>query len=152
HLSLVASGGSATVNAGVSSAGGPFGGGGMIGVTALGGSVTVNAGVSTAVFGAVGLTATGGGIAVNAAVTTDLGQINADAAGAINQGAGGRFETDTLLATRSAGGQVLTGANSVGQFNATNTGGNVTLTNATTNLAVTGVLQSGGGSVSVTNA
>src|SRR5262249_58420788 len=54
------------------------------------------------------------------------------------------FVQAALLTTGSAGGTALGGANTVSSFNATNTtGGNVSLTNTATTLAITGITQSG---------
>jgi filamentous hemagglutinin family protein len=71
-------------------------------------------------------------------------------AGSISE-SGALISTTGTLATVSVGGTTLGGQNSVGTFNATNTGsGNVSLTN-TQALTISGISQSGGGLVSVGN-
>jgi hypothetical protein len=121
-------------------------------LSAAGGSATINAGVTTLGGGAIGLTTTGAGnpIAVNAAVATGTGAIAAAAGGAITQ-TGGRFAGGSLTAT-SAGGQDLDGANAVTAITATNTGGDVLFNNAATTLTVHRVTQTAGGNTTVTNA
>jgi len=125
--------------------------GGSVSLSASGGSATLNAGVSTLAAGAINLTTTGAGngIAVNAATTTGTGTITAVAGGAIAQ-TGGRFAGGALIAT-STGGQDLDGANAVTSFAAGNAGGNVLLINTAINLTINGVGQSAGGNTNVTN-
>src|SRR5437899_202556 len=65
------------------------------------------------------LTATGGPLAVNAAVSG--GSITANSGSAITEGVGGFFNTGGLLQTTSVSAQRLNGANTVSNFNATNT-------------------------------
>jgi filamentous hemagglutinin family protein len=91
-------------------------------------------------------------IAINAAISATGGAaINLNALGTISQAAGALISTTGTLTTSSVGGTTLTSANAVGTFNATNiTSGDVVLTN-TGPLTITGINQSGGGDVSVTN-
>jgi hypothetical protein len=104
-------------------------GGGSVTISNSGGLVLT--GNITAGTGAVSLTAIGGPIA-------EMGTAS--------------ISTSGLLTTRSVGGTTLNGANAVNAFNATNTtSGNITLTNTAAPLTITGISQSGGGAVTVTN-
>ena len=65
---------------------------------------------------------------------------------------GGALISAATLTTTSVGGTTLGDANTVSTFNATNmTSGDVSLTNTAAPLTITGISQSGGGNVSVTN-
>ena len=92
----------------------------------------------------------------NTGIIADSGTINTandvtlTASSSISQT--GKITNAALLTTNSKGGTVLSGANTVAGFNATNiTSGNITLVNTAAPLAITGISQSGGGNTSVTN-
>ncbi|MHB8736297.1 MAG: beta strand repeat-containing protein, partial [Terriglobales bacterium] len=108
--------------------------GGNVTVTVTNGSLAVNAPVTAEASGTISLTTTGSGngVALNAALSSTSGQITLNSAGAIAEaGAGaGVISTNGLLQTSSTTGQMLTNANTVGSFNATNTtSGDVSLVN-----------------------
>jgi hypothetical protein len=90
--------------------------------------ISVTGTVSAASGGAVNLTAGGGGIAESGA---------------------GQVSTTGTLTTSSAGGTTLGGANTVGSFNATHNGGDLSLTNTASTLTIAGISEAN--SVSVTN-
>ncbi len=95
------------------------------------GSIAINDTLG-AISGGVSLTSTGGGI-----TEFSLGRVN----------------TTGALTTSSATGQVLTGANTVGTFNASNFGnGGIAFTNTASPLIVSGINSTGVGNVSVSNA
>ena len=108
-------------------------------------NVTENSG------GLVSFTNTNGDIEVAGTVHDDAG-VSLNASGAITETTG-TINTAFTLTTDSATGTVLNGSNSVATFNATNaTSGNVTLTNTALVTTITRISESGGGSVSVTDA
>ena len=81
--------------------------------------------------------------------------VNLTASGAISEditgGNNGAISAVTLTTT-SAGGQTLEGANTVTNFNATNsTSGDINFVNSASSLAVTGISQTGTGSVILNN-
>jgi len=91
-----------------------------------GGDVTIN---NTGAISVGGATVTGGNLTLTASGT--IGQTGAIAA--------------DLLTTSSAGGTLLNGSNTVGAFNATNTGaGNIELTNTAATLDLQGIAQNTG--------
>jgi len=101
----------------------------------------------------------GGGITINntgaltltGGVSADGGTISLTASGIISE-VGGTLSTTGTLFTSSAGGTTLGGANTVGTFSASNnTSGAISLTNTASPLTVTGITQSGGGNVAISN-
>ncbi|MDO8318652.1 filamentous hemagglutinin N-terminal domain-containing protein, partial [Rhodoferax sp.] len=92
-----------------------------------------------------------GDVAVNAALEGGVGNnIHLTAEyGAISQTA--VIGTTGTLYTSSYGATLLTGANRVGAFEAASTHGAISLTNTAGPLTVTGISQSGGGGVNITN-
>ena len=78
--------------------------------------------------------------------------VNVTSSGTISETGGALVDTTGTLTTSSVGGTTLGNANTVGAFNATNiTAGNISLTNTAGTLLVSGVSQSGGGSVTIAN-
>ena len=98
------------------------------------------------------LTATGAtsSLLVNAPVSS-TSVTTATAGAAITESGSGTF-TSVVLTTSSVTGETLGDANAVAEFNANNTtSGSIGLTNTITTLTVTGISQTGGGSVTVNN-
>ncbi|MHB8523978.1 MAG: beta strand repeat-containing protein [Limisphaerales bacterium] len=136
---------------------------GSISLSATGGVLTIGAVVTAGGSGTISLTTSGAtnDVLLQAAVSSTSGQITVAAAGAITESGSGQFGTTGLLQTGSATGQTLTGANTVGSFNATNTSsGDINLINTagtlsvvigTTSVNATGVNENGGGNVVVNN-
>ncbi len=125
---------------------------GAVGATPLN-SLTVKPGGTTYINGGSVSTSGAAGQTYNNAVVLGGGTILNAGPGAITEGDSGSLTTTGLLTTRSGSGQDLVGngANSVAAFNATNTSsGDITLTNRSPLLTITGIKQSGGG-LSITN-
>ena len=105
--------------------------------------------------GAVSASNTGYAIQLTDTNAIQLGTISTSdnitltAGGTISQSAA---ISGALLTTSSVGGTTLNSANTVTSFNATNTtSGNIALTNTAAPLTITGISQSGGGNVTVSN-
>src|SRR5439155_26313289 len=80
------------------------------------------------------------------------GGMNFTSTSTISESGAGLVNTSGMLTVFSVGGEALNGANTVANFNASNTtSGNVSLTNTTATLGITGIAQSGGGSVTVSH-
>ncbi len=91
-----------------------------------------------------------GALSITGAFGAASGPVNLTATTLIGESGAGAIGTTGLLTTSSATGTTLNGANTVDNFNATNTtSGNVALTNTAATLTITGVSQSGGGNVTV---
>ncbi len=89
-------------------------------------------------------------LTLTAALATGSGPVSLTSSGSISE-SGGQIGTTGTLTTVSTGGTLLGGNNSIGAFNASNSGsGALNLTDGVP-LTVTGIQQSGGGSVSIAN-
>ncbi len=111
----------------------------VTGITEMGGgSVTVN---------------NTGSITLSGTVSADTGgNVNLMSTGAISESGAAIVSTTGTLTTNSVTGTTLNNLNTVGTFNAKNTtSGNISLTNMSTPLTVTGITEMGGGSVTVNN-
>ncbi|MBI3480773.1 MAG: filamentous hemagglutinin N-terminal domain-containing protein [Nitrosomonadales bacterium] len=118
-----------------------------INITQATGNLSVG-GISA--LGSISLAAPSGVLAINGPLNAGIAAINLTSASAII-GSGG-LSTTGLLTTNSVGGTTLNGANTVGSFKAVNSGsGNISLTNSATALNLSGISQTGGGAVSITN-
>jgi filamentous hemagglutinin family protein len=126
---------------------------GDVTVSSLTNPVTATAVAGLSVSGSdISLVNTAGSIAVAQAIDAGSAAVTLTAGTTISESGSGKVSATAGLTTSSVGGTTLGGANAVGDFNATNTTtGNVSLTNAGT-LTLSGINQSGGGSVSVNNA
>ncbi len=101
--------------------------------------------------GAVAITNTNGDITVVGVVSSGIGGVSLNAAGAISESTG-LINTTGTLTTASTGGTTLLAANTVSGFNATDSSAvGVSLSNTTTTLTITGVAQTGGGTLTVLN-
>ena len=97
-------------------------------------------------------TTTAGNISVTQPINNGSGAVSLISAGAISESGSGLVNTTGLLTTSSVGGTTLTGANTIGTFNATNTiSGGISLTNTASPLTLAGISESGGGNVTVNN-
>jgi filamentous hemagglutinin family protein len=118
-----------------------------IGGAALGGLT----GISASGAGDIQVSAAGA-VSVTQAVSTGSGAVKLAAGGTLSESAAGLVSTTGALTTSSVGGTSLNGVNAVGTFNATNTAsGNVAFTDTANPLTITGISESGGGSVTVNN-
>jgi len=80
------------------------------------------------------------------------GNVNLTAGSSITETGEGRIENAALLSTTSTGGQILTGANTVGALDAVNHGGgDVVVSNTADALLLNNVGQAGNGDVFITN-
>ncbi len=96
------------------------------------------------------VTNTDGDIAVTGPITTSA-SVGLTAGGSITESGAGAITTNQLT-TSSVSGTILTGANVVGTFQATNsTSGDITFSDASSPLTISGITQSGPGNVTVTN-
>ena len=91
-----------------------------------------------------------GNIDISGAVDT-TGNVDLTASEAITESGDGRIVNAAILATQSSGGQTLNGANTAHIYNAINNGGDIQLTNIATSLTITGISQTAGGDVVVSN-
>lgn len=93
-----------------------------------------------------------GAITINAAMSGSAATVRLIAAGGgVTEGTSGTITAANLI-TSSVGGTTLTNTNILNSFNASNSGGgDIVLSNAAATLAVTGISQAGGGSVTVNN-
>ncbi|TSA15100.1 MAG: S-layer family protein, partial [Betaproteobacteria bacterium] len=126
---------------------------GNIGLTASG-TETIGAVVTAGGSGTVTLTANGASsdVLINAPVGSISGAINVTAGRAVTEAGIGAIGTSGLLTVNATAGATLAGANTVGNFNATNTaGGNLVLTNTASPLTITGMNNTGSGTSTVTN-
>lgn len=131
-------------------------GGGSLVMQTAGGSILVGAAGGVNITGGGSFTANAGGttsdVIFSSAINTGAGAINLTAGQSITEITGGSLTTTGLLTTNSVGGTTLNGANAVGSFAATNTGGGaIALTNTAANLTLSGISQTGAGAVTVTN-
>jgi hypothetical protein len=138
----------------------------------LAGANTVNAFNATNVGGDIQLTNTanpliieniqqsvGGNVAINntgaiilAGTVDTADNVDLTASKAITESGNGKVTNAALLTTRSSGGQALNGANTVNAFNAANSGGgDIQLTNTDDALALTGISQTAGGKITISN-
>jgi autotransporter-associated beta strand protein len=97
---------------------------------------------------------TGGSIVIGGAIAAGSSAVTLTSSSSTISESGSFTITGGLLTTSSSGGTTLGNSNSVTSFNATNsTSGAISLTNPVAGgLTITGISQSGGGSVSVTDA
>jgi hypothetical protein len=116
------------------------------------GDLTIGAAVTAGGSGTVTLRANvGSDLLLNATVTSSSGILTASAGHAITESGTGAFSTRGLLTTDSTAGQTLNSANAVGIFHATNTTGDISLSNTFPGLTITGISESSPGRVTVTN-
>ena len=117
----------------------------------LGGLGSLDLGTISTNGGVLDVTAAGD-ITADDSIGTSNGNVYLTSSGAIRESGAGLVSTTGTLTTSSATGEDLEGANTVGTFNATNTGsGDIVFTNTATPLTVAAVSQTGGGYVTVNN-
>lgn len=134
-------------------------GGGSLVLQTANGSIGIGAAGGINISGGGSFTANAGGatsdLLFNSVINTGAGAINLTAGRNINEFGGGSLTTTGLLTTKSDTGTTLNGANSVGSFSATNTGGGsggiIELTNSAANLTVVGISQTNLGAVMLSN-
>ncbi len=126
-------------------------GSGNISLTNTAAPLTIT-GISQAGGGSVTVSNTGA-LAVSGTVSVgNGGAVNLTSTSTISESGAGLVSTLGTLTTSSVGGTTLGGANTVSAFNATNIiSRNVSLTNTAAPLTITGISQTGGGSVTVNN-
>ncbi|MDR3566097.1 MAG: leukotoxin LktA family filamentous adhesin [Negativicutes bacterium] len=125
-------------------------GGGNIALTGPGASQLTISGAAQAADGDITVT-NAGAIALTGGVSTSLAStVNLQTGGTLTESASGWLNGGNIV-TQSVGGQTLNGANTIVKFTATNTGGDIQLTNTAAPLNIAAVTQSAGGDVTVIN-
>ena len=131
-------------------------GGGSLVMQTAGGSIGIAAAGGVTITGGGSLTANADGVAsdviISSVINTGAGAINLTAGRNVTELTGGSLTTTGLLTTKSGITTTLDGANVVGSFAATNTGGGtISLTNTAANWTLLGINQTGAGAVTLTN-